>query len=82
VPVIVVALTTVAAASAAPRKVADAPLTKPEPLIVTAVPPRVDPLAGETLVTVGAGAGGGAVAVPDSSFDFAPSPTLLTALTW
>jgi len=34
-------------------------LLKPVPLIVTAVPPAVEPLGGDTLVTAGGGGGGG-----------------------
>src|SRR5262249_33719505 len=39
-----------------PPKVADAPLMKFVPAIVTAVPPAIGPLLGVTLVTPGAGA--------------------------
>ena len=43
-----------------PPKLTVAVAVKFVPLIVTVVPPAVDPVAGVTPVTVGAGAGGGA----------------------
>ena len=51
--VIVVLLTTFTLVAAALPKVTVAPATKFAPLIVTSVPPAVDPLLGETPVTVG-----------------------------
>ena len=42
--------------SAEPPNDTVAPVTKPVPVTVTAVPPDVDPLPGVTEVTVGAGA--------------------------
>jgi hypothetical protein len=56
VAVIDVPLTTTTVVAAAPPMLTVAPLTKFVPLIVTAVPPAVDPVAGDTPVTVGAGA--------------------------
>ena len=54
VAVIWVALTTVTAVAAlAPKLTAVAPV-KSVPVIVTGVPPTVEPLVGETLVTAGA----------------------------
>ena len=53
VAVIVVLFTTTTFVAAAPPNVTVAPLTKFVPVIVTAVPPAVDPLFGLTLVTVG-----------------------------
>ena len=53
--VIVVLFTRTTLVAAVPPKVAVAPAAKFVPVIVTAVPPDVDPLLGETLVTVGAG---------------------------
>jgi len=50
-----VALTTVTPVAALPPKLTDAPATKFDPLIVTEVPPVVDPVFGETDVTVGGG---------------------------
>ncbi len=49
-----VAFTTVTELAAAPPKLTVAGATKPVPVIVTAVPPAVEPLFGFTLVTVGA----------------------------
>jgi hypothetical protein len=54
VAVIDVALTTTTLLAAALPNVTVAPATKFVPVIVTAVPPAVDPLFGLTLVTVGA----------------------------
>jgi len=54
VAVIVVAFATVTFVAAVPPNVTVAPATKFVPTTVTAVPPVVAPLAGETLVTVGA----------------------------
>jgi hypothetical protein len=53
VAVIVVPLTTTTFVADAAPKVTPAPAAKFVPVIVTAVPPAVDPLAGETLLTVG-----------------------------
>jgi hypothetical protein len=55
VPVMLVALI-VETVSAEPPNDTVAPVTKPVPVTVTAVPPDVDPLPGVTEVTVGAGA--------------------------
>jgi hypothetical protein len=55
VAVIVVLLTTTTFVAAVPPNVTVAPAAKFVPVIVTAVPPAVDPLFGETLVTVGVG---------------------------
>jgi hypothetical protein len=52
-------LTLVAAAVPKRAIVAPGPVANPVPVIVTAVPPPAGPLAGATLVTVGAGGGGG-----------------------
>jgi hypothetical protein len=51
--VIVVLLTTNTFVAAVPPNVTVAPAAKFVPVIVTAVPPAVDPLFGATLVTVG-----------------------------
>jgi hypothetical protein len=53
VAVICVALTTTTLVAAVPPNVAVAPATKFVPVIVTAVPPAVEPLFGDTLLTVG-----------------------------
>ena len=53
VAVIVVLLTTTTFVAAVLPKVTVAPAAKFVPVIVTAVPPTVDPLFGQTLVTVG-----------------------------
>ena len=53
VPVICVPLTTTTLVAAVPPNVTVAPAAKFVPVIVTAVPPAVDPLFGETLLTVG-----------------------------
>ena len=53
VAVIVVLFTTATFVAAAPPNVTVAPVAKFVPVIVTAVPPVVDPLFGLTLVTVG-----------------------------
>ncbi len=53
--VIVVPFTTVTPVAAVPPNVTVAPLTKPVPVIVTAVPPATAPVGGATEVTVGAG---------------------------
>jgi hypothetical protein len=53
VAVIVVALTTTTLAAAVLPNVTVAPAAKFVPVIVTAVPPEVDPVFGETLLTVG-----------------------------
>ena len=53
VAVIVVLLTTTTLVAAALPNVTVAPATKFVPVIVTAVPPAVDPLLGLTLLTVG-----------------------------
>ena len=47
--------TTLGEVQATPPTVTVAPLTKPVPVIVIALPPNVLPPVGETLVTVGAG---------------------------
>ena len=60
VAVIDVLLTTTTLVAAAMPKVTVSPEAKFVPVIVTAVPPAVDPLLGETLVTVGAGPTDGA----------------------
>src|SRR5580658_7887717 len=51
----VVPLTTTTLVAATPPNVTVAPATKFVPVMVTAVPPAVDPLLGVTLVTVGTG---------------------------
>jgi hypothetical protein len=53
VAVIVVAFVTTTFVAASPPNVTVAPAAKFVPVIVTAVPPSVDPLLGLTLVTVG-----------------------------
>jgi hypothetical protein len=53
VAVIEVLLTTTTLVAAVPPNVTVAPLAKFVPVIVTAVPPDVDPLFGATLLTVG-----------------------------
>jgi hypothetical protein len=53
VAVIVVLFTTVTLVAAVPPNVTVAPAAKFVPVIVTAVPPAVDPLFGATLSTVG-----------------------------
>jgi hypothetical protein len=53
VAVIVVLFTTTTLVAAALPNVTVAPATKFVPVIVTAVPPTVDPLLGLTLLTVG-----------------------------
>jgi hypothetical protein len=53
VAVIEVLLTTTTLVAAVPPNVTVAPVAKFVPLIVTAVPPPVGPLFGETLLTVG-----------------------------
>src|SRR4029077_17837065 len=53
VAVICVPLTTTTFVAAVPPNVTVAPAAKFVPVIVTAVPPAVDPLFGETLLTVG-----------------------------
>jgi hypothetical protein len=60
VAVIVVVLTTDTPVAAALPKVTVAPAAKFVPVMVTAVPPAVDPLFGDTLVTVGTGPTDGA----------------------
>jgi hypothetical protein len=49
----VVLFTTTTLVAAVPPNVAVAPVTKFVPVIVTAVPPAVDPLFGDTLLTAG-----------------------------
>src|SRR5581483_4488647 len=56
VAVIVVLLTTLTLVAAVPPTLTVAPVAKPVPVIVSAVPPVVEPVAGDTLVIVGAGA--------------------------
>ena len=53
VAVMVVLFTTTTLVAAAPPNVTVAPAAKFVPVIVTAVPPVVDPLLGDTLLTVG-----------------------------
>jgi len=53
--VIVVAFTTVTFVAATPPNVTNAPDAKFVPVIVTEVPPAVEPVFGDTFVTVGAG---------------------------
>ena len=53
VAVILVLLPTVTLVAAVPPKVTEAPVTKFVPVRVTAVPPAIGPLFGETLLTVG-----------------------------
>ena len=73
-------LVTLTLEPAMPPKVTPAPLTKFVPLIVTAVPPEVEPEFGETDVTVGAGAG--AVYVkPPVNVPLCPSEFETTTLT-
>lgn len=52
---IVLVLTTVNAAAAVDPKLTAVARAKPVPVIVTVVPPAVEPLAGVIAVTVGAG---------------------------
>jgi hypothetical protein len=59
--VIEVPLVTFTLEAAVPPKLTDAPVTKFAPVMVTDVPPVVDPEFGETPVTVGPGAGGAVV---------------------
>ena len=59
VAVIDVLLTTVTPVAAVPPRFTVAPVRKPVPAIVTAVPPLVVPEFGVIEVTVGAGFGGG-----------------------
>ena len=59
--VICVALTTTILVAAVPPNVTPAPAWNPVPVIVTAVPPLVGPLVGDTELTVGVGGGGGVV---------------------
>jgi hypothetical protein len=49
----VVLFTTATLLAAVPANVTVAPVTKFVPVMVTAVPPDVEPLLGDTLVTVG-----------------------------
>jgi hypothetical protein len=58
VAVIEVALTTVTPVAAAPPIATEVAPVKFVPVIITEVPPRVDSVAGDTAVTVGAGVGG------------------------
>jgi hypothetical protein len=51
--VIVVLFTTTTFVAAVPANVTAAPAAKFVPVIVTAVPPDVEPLFGDTLLTVG-----------------------------
>jgi hypothetical protein len=53
VAVMVVLFTTTTLLAAVPPNVTVAPAAKFVPVIVTAVPPAVDPLFGDTLLTVG-----------------------------
>jgi hypothetical protein len=53
VAVMVVLFTTVTPVAAVPPKLTVAPAAKFVPVMVTAVPPEVDPLFGDTLLTVG-----------------------------
>jgi hypothetical protein len=53
VAVIEVLFTTTTFVAAVPPKVTVAPVAKFVPVMVTAVPPNVDPLLGLTLLTVG-----------------------------
>jgi len=53
VAVICVALATTTLVAAAAPNATEAPAAKFVPVIVTAVPPAVDPVFGDTLVTVG-----------------------------
>lgn len=53
VAVMLVLLTTTTLVAAVPPNVTVAPAAKLVPVIVTAVPPAVDPLVGEILLTVG-----------------------------
>ena len=55
VAVIEVLLATVTFVAAVPPKLTVAPARKPVPVMVTAVPPAVEPLVGEIALTVGAG---------------------------
>jgi hypothetical protein len=57
VAVILVLLTTVRPVAALPPRVTVAPAAKFVPVMVTAVPPLVGPVFGDTLLTVGAGFG-------------------------
>jgi hypothetical protein len=50
-----VLLTTTTFVAAVPPNVTVAPLAKLAPVMVTAVPPAVDPLLGDTLLTLGTG---------------------------
>jgi hypothetical protein len=53
VAVMLVLFTTTTLVAAVPPNVTVAPVAKFVPVIVTAVPPAVDPLFGDTLLTVG-----------------------------
>src|SRR5580704_2545194 len=64
VAVIVVLLITVTPRAALPPRLTVAPAAKFVPVIVTAVPPAVEPVFGDTLLTVGAGAVRPAVSPP------------------
>jgi hypothetical protein len=50
-----VSLTTVTAVAAVPPRLTVAPLRKPVPVIISAVPPSVGPELGAIVLTVGAG---------------------------
>jgi len=64
VAVILVELTTIKLVAAVPPMVTEVAPVKPVPVMVMAVPPAVEPLVGEILVTVGAARG----AVPLNSY--------------
>ncbi len=61
---IAVAELTLTAVAAVPPNVTVAPLTKSVPVMVTPVPPAVDPLFGATDVTAGGAPGGGTYVKP------------------
>ena len=77
VAVIVVALTTVTSVAATPPMVTPVAPAKSAPVMVMVVPPAPDPVLGETLVTVGAGAGVTAV----DALEALPVPIELVAVT-
>ena len=59
--VMLVAFTTVTPVAAVPPRLTVAPVRKPVPVMVTAVPPLVVPEVGDIAMTAGAGLAGGAV---------------------
>jgi hypothetical protein len=74
--VICVALVTTTFVAAVPPNVTPAPAWNPVPVIVTAVPPLVGPLVGDTLLTLGAALGGPLLGTIVVSFFNAPGELL------